>query len=1068
MDKKRIAWIDIYKCLVIVLVVVGHSTGMFNKYIYQFHMAAFFFISGYVSKLENKKFGELLTDKFFTLFLPLLTFLICGLIFIKIISLTYFCGIFFPENSMSIWDSVKLFFNNGDINVQFLGACWFISCLLGVFILQKFILNICKNCYDIVYVAITVLVYFCGYYWISNGTVVRCGIFSIDLICIAQIFFSLGCIIAKMKEAGKLIVFDIKMKIILLIGNIIIFWYFGNVQVNVMDYPSRVFNSMWMDFLSALNGILFIYIISSMLEHLSPRVVKAFCYIGKNSMGILFFHFLLFKFCFGIFYKMGIMPLETLVQVVPPAEVGNSYWFILSLSAILGSLFLWECCKRIPVFRFCTGFQRDKYREIYKKIAESKAGRTISSSFEKVSALLNSVYEYFVYIFRKHPYVMVSGIILVLMVLLPMYKQSIVCNDELQTRYWSYQGFETFYKHYFEEHIQKGRALSTPIVSFTMYLGFLGQKNWTFKLMQIASILLVAVMFGKLMYKLFRNKFFAYFCSLSVILFLPVTFEHTVPNAFVTLYNIPFALLLCSMILFLDYLDDMNNMKLIFSMIFLFVAEISYEAFVTFVPVYMMFVLYKFGWNNFFVKWKTLIWPFINAVIYLITYFLSGKIFASNYEGNQITGIDLKESFNIIKELFFASFPGHWLYVSKYKYLYEMLKTTSTPEYVMRIAIMAIAFGVCIVFLLEKLYNSKKDNELKLWVLICGILTVILPTVPISVSKMYQGHVGEKDFMALPVTFFSYIAAIFVCCYVIWQICVWMKSKIPIWILVVGLTLVFLQIQCMNIAFADKQEEIFNRLVSIEEMVKSEFLDNFEGQTFYTEDMFKENTFLAVHDSYWTKYATVSGRNIRFNKMKRGGGILNKNRIYINEENSAFLIWKGKWLCAMSMKELPDHISVQYYDNQYFVADCTSAVSKNKWYMEFFVVENDKLEKCTEEMFLEQMVGHDLSSCQLGEGAYDDGWLSPKSSFKIRTGNLGIVRMELYNPLEECVGKTINIYADGELKQKYPVVSGIQQIEINTDAEKVVECTIETDLLQPVANGEERELSIVLHSLKGI
>ena len=50
---KRIDWIDIFKGLAIILVVVGHSTGLFNAYIYQFHVAAFFFISGWVAKFDG-------------------------------------------------------------------------------------------------------------------------------------------------------------------------------------------------------------------------------------------------------------------------------------------------------------------------------------------------------------------------------------------------------------------------------------------------------------------------------------------------------------------------------------------------------------------------------------------------------------------------------------------------------------------------------------------------------------------------------------------------------------------------------------------------------------------------------------------------------------------------------------------------------------------------------------------------------------------------------------------------------------------------------------------------------
>lgn len=65
MTSHRIEWVDIYKALAIVLMVVGHATGKFNGYIYQFHMAAFFFISGITANIEKKHFSELFFAKFF-------------------------------------------------------------------------------------------------------------------------------------------------------------------------------------------------------------------------------------------------------------------------------------------------------------------------------------------------------------------------------------------------------------------------------------------------------------------------------------------------------------------------------------------------------------------------------------------------------------------------------------------------------------------------------------------------------------------------------------------------------------------------------------------------------------------------------------------------------------------------------------------------------------------------------------------------------------------------------------------------------------------------------------------
>ena len=58
----RIEWCDIFKGLLILLVVVIHTTYEFNHYLnqyaYQFGMQALFFISGYTSKARNQSLFE--------------------------------------------------------------------------------------------------------------------------------------------------------------------------------------------------------------------------------------------------------------------------------------------------------------------------------------------------------------------------------------------------------------------------------------------------------------------------------------------------------------------------------------------------------------------------------------------------------------------------------------------------------------------------------------------------------------------------------------------------------------------------------------------------------------------------------------------------------------------------------------------------------------------------------------------------------------------------------------------------------------------------------------------------
>ncbi|OYP50848.1 hypothetical protein CIK97_04565 [Prevotella sp. P3-120] len=48
----RLNWIDWMKAILIMLVVLGHTGGTFTKEIYLFHVPAFFFVSGYLSKFD--------------------------------------------------------------------------------------------------------------------------------------------------------------------------------------------------------------------------------------------------------------------------------------------------------------------------------------------------------------------------------------------------------------------------------------------------------------------------------------------------------------------------------------------------------------------------------------------------------------------------------------------------------------------------------------------------------------------------------------------------------------------------------------------------------------------------------------------------------------------------------------------------------------------------------------------------------------------------------------------------------------------------------------------------------
>lgn len=83
LNKRRIDWIDIAKAVGMLLVIIGHSSkslNWFNSYIYSFHMAFFFLLSGLTFNPDKvTKFSNLVKKKAKSILIPYLWFSLLGL-----------------------------------------------------------------------------------------------------------------------------------------------------------------------------------------------------------------------------------------------------------------------------------------------------------------------------------------------------------------------------------------------------------------------------------------------------------------------------------------------------------------------------------------------------------------------------------------------------------------------------------------------------------------------------------------------------------------------------------------------------------------------------------------------------------------------------------------------------------------------------------------------------------------------------------------------------------------------------------------------------------------------------
>ena len=358
---KRIDWVDYYKALAIILVVLGH-TGQFNGIIYQFQVAAFFFISGFVAKLEKKELDEVIILKFFSLLLPYIFFATWLYTIFAVLQQFGVLGY------VSMWESIPGWFSNivhmfnapyGD----WLGTMWFLKSLFIATIMAKAFLIADKNRCGIIFFGLFMFAYLMGYFYHDNE---YSPIFvnSFDHYLVVQVYFCLGILLRWIYEHVKIKIPGPVIAIVFIASaaGIYVFQLMGLK----MDLASMFVNGSKKDLLMACNGILFLTCASVLISYIpSERFKKAVQYVGQNTMGILIFHLIGFKLVTLCLFAFGVCDFAALAEVVPPTDITNTWWPLYLVGTTAFSLAVWALINRSRHVRFFTGLSRESYKKIY-------------------------------------------------------------------------------------------------------------------------------------------------------------------------------------------------------------------------------------------------------------------------------------------------------------------------------------------------------------------------------------------------------------------------------------------------------------------------------------------------------------------------------------------------------------------------------------------------------------------------------------------------------------------------------------------------------------------------------
>ncbi len=327
---------SIFKGIGIILMVVGHSgcpKYIFN-YIYLFHMALFYWVSGYFfNESYLNDWLLFIKRKLKSLYVPFIKY---SIIFLFLHNLFYKLNIYngtlgFNGYTSHIYNfqdyinKLKLIFFHFSVPEQLLGACWFLKSLL--FSISFFFISIyiSKKISRKYYIHITTIIII-AYIYISYILKTKSYFLPLNIgreINLVSLLY-LGFLTKKYKieKYAKNIYVIIFCCIVL--GILSSFFSISIVSNNLVN--------PFVFILSSILGCTMIFGISSYLEN--TKIKNTLKYIGNNTMIILIYHFLAFKLVSFIIIKSKNLDISYLSSF-PIINIGKFYWIFYAITGIL-------------------------------------------------------------------------------------------------------------------------------------------------------------------------------------------------------------------------------------------------------------------------------------------------------------------------------------------------------------------------------------------------------------------------------------------------------------------------------------------------------------------------------------------------------------------------------------------------------------------------------------------------------------------------------------------------------------------------------------------------------------
>jgi fucose 4-O-acetylase-like acetyltransferase len=333
MQSKRAEHLDIVKALGIIAVVYGHAQGPLAIFVSLYHMALFFFVSGFFYKdIYTQTPFRLVRKRLKSLYVPFIAF---GLFFGLLHNFLYSINVY-SDNIESVYNRTVYFVSNREylLNLakilafakveQILAPLWFLPVLFIVtmiFLLVNYVLYKTEPARKGIWLAVTMVIISCAgfFYYPKHNVFLR----PISIAMVVSIMFYFGYVYKRYEQS-----IELNGGIALACFAILASGYrFGPI-----DTGGHIFVSLPFYLVCSLAGVyLNLFLATRIPEGTLFR--KFLLYTGKNTITILALHFVAFRLVNYLQVVVRGLPVY-LTASHPTLNTSGGWWVIYLVAGI--------------------------------------------------------------------------------------------------------------------------------------------------------------------------------------------------------------------------------------------------------------------------------------------------------------------------------------------------------------------------------------------------------------------------------------------------------------------------------------------------------------------------------------------------------------------------------------------------------------------------------------------------------------------------------------------------------------------------------------------------------------